>query len=103
MARSFAIDVEKCPKCEGRMKLVALVEDSHSVDWRKSARLVALRGLLREWPKHGLAVLTVDISTIQKHRRHRNPGPLALRQSVASSGLFPVVSLSTYRVRRRNV
>ena len=31
MARTFAIDVEKCPKCEGRMKLVALVQDHKSV------------------------------------------------------------------------
>ena len=30
MARSFALDVEKCPKCEGRMKLVALVQDPKS-------------------------------------------------------------------------
>ena len=27
MARTFALDVDKCPKCEGRMKLVALVQD----------------------------------------------------------------------------
>ena len=27
MARTFALDVEKCPKCHGRMKLVALVQD----------------------------------------------------------------------------
>ncbi len=31
MARTFAIDVEKCPKCEGRMKLVALVQDPKTV------------------------------------------------------------------------
>ena len=31
MARSFALDVEKCPKCAGRMKLVALVQDPKSV------------------------------------------------------------------------
>jgi len=29
--RTFALDVEKCPKCDGRMKLVALVQDPKSV------------------------------------------------------------------------
>ena len=31
MARTFALDVEKCPKCDGRMKLVALVQDPKSI------------------------------------------------------------------------
>ena len=31
MARTFALDVDKCPKCEGRMKLVALVQDPKSI------------------------------------------------------------------------
>ena len=31
MARSFALDVEKCPKCNGRMKLVTLVQDPKSL------------------------------------------------------------------------
>ena len=30
MARAFALDVEKCPKCGGRMKLMALVQDPKS-------------------------------------------------------------------------
>ena len=31
LARTFALDVEKCPKCAGRMKLVALVQDPKSI------------------------------------------------------------------------
>ena len=31
MARSFALDVDKCPKCNGRMKLVTLVQDPKSL------------------------------------------------------------------------
>ena len=31
LARTFALDVLQCPKCNGRMKLVALVTDSQSV------------------------------------------------------------------------
>jgi hypothetical protein len=32
MARTFKVDVEKCPRCEGRMKLVALVQEKKSVE-----------------------------------------------------------------------
>ena len=45
MARTFALDVEKCPKCQGRMKLVALVQDPKSV-----ARLLRHIGEPREPP-----------------------------------------------------
>ena len=45
MARSFALDVEKCPKCNGRMKLVTLVQDPKSV-----ARLLRHLGEPREPP-----------------------------------------------------
>ena len=31
MARSFKVDVERCPRCEGRMKLVALVQEKESL------------------------------------------------------------------------
>jgi hypothetical protein len=32
MARTFKVDVEQCPRCEGRMKLVALVQEKKSVE-----------------------------------------------------------------------
>ena len=48
MARAFAVDVEKCSKCEGRMKLVALVRDPKSVAWRGVVRLFRLRSSSRE-------------------------------------------------------
>ncbi len=31
MARTFAVDVQKCPKCEGRMKLVAMVQEPRGI------------------------------------------------------------------------
>jgi hypothetical protein len=31
MKRSFAIDVEKCPRCGGRMKLRALITETSSI------------------------------------------------------------------------
>ncbi len=32
MARTFKVDVEKCPRCGERMKLVALVQEKNSVE-----------------------------------------------------------------------
>ena len=32
MARSFQVDVEKCPTCGGRMKLVTLVQETNNVE-----------------------------------------------------------------------
>lgn len=31
MARTFAVDVEQCPKCQCRMKLIALVQEPKSI------------------------------------------------------------------------
>ncbi len=45
MKRTFGVDVLECPKCKGRMKLVAMVTDPKSV-----ARYLAGLGELADGP-----------------------------------------------------
>ena len=46
LARTFAIDVLTCPRCQGRMRLLAMVTDSASV-----ARYLAATGEATEVPR----------------------------------------------------
>ena len=46
LARTFAVDVLACPKCHGRMRLLAMVEDSANV-----ARFLAAVGEATEVPR----------------------------------------------------
>lgn len=52
LARSFAVDVLTCPRCQGRMKLLAIVKDPSSI-----ARYLAVAGepteVQRRSPKRG--------------------------------------------------
>ena len=46
LARTFAVDVLACPKCRGRMRLLAMVEDPANV-----ARFLAAMGEPTELPR----------------------------------------------------
>jgi hypothetical protein len=46
LARTFAVDVLACPNCQGRMKLLGLVEDPANI-----ARTLAAAGEATEVPR----------------------------------------------------
>jgi hypothetical protein len=50
MRRSFGLDVLDCPRCGGRLRLIALIEDSSVIE-----RLLRHLGLPTEIPEAGPA------------------------------------------------
>jgi hypothetical protein len=46
MRRTFGIDVLECPRCGGRLRLMALIEQAHTME-----RILRLLGLLTDRPE----------------------------------------------------